>query len=365
MSRNPSPPSKNFLEQEAKRAEKSNNVPAPTIATEPLKEKKVTQKKDSESSKKKVIPTKKMVKNNTKVVTKPKEDVVKEKKTTLTKKIVAVKKKEKKVIPTPMSDKQITDAILEDVKEKGDIKKNVAEPELEAKVESSVALSNDGEGIDKPFVPFPKTEMTNTTTLMVNAYKIDCPKLPATILNELNKLNSLITSFVTEGRIELLSQMQGQDGIASQLLGQYVTDKGLVTVPVAGGIPAPTQNGIQVNSAAPLPHVEYKTPEFLANNPSNGNPYQVQIDQQGLAPRIVTDINYAKKCADDLAILAKGTFQFGMWGYVPRSVIEQMIATTNNQFKYEIVQDTNDFNNSYVKVISPEGVAETEKFGIQ
>ncbi len=363
MARTPVPPSKNLAEQESKRAAKSNNS---TVINKPIdsaKEKKVAVKKVAKPEKKKVIPIKKIVKDKVKPAVK--------------------KEKEKPVEVVPMTDKQITDAILEDVKEKEDVKKGVnivvespavVEPILETEQptksepepEVSLALINDGEDIDKPFVPFPKTEMTNTTTLMVNAYKIDCPKLPSTVLDSINLLNTTLTSYLKEGKMELIAQLQAQDGVASQLLGKYVTDKGLVTAPVAGGIPAASKSGIQVNSAEPLPSVEYKIPEFLANNPTNGSPAQImQIDQQGLADRIVTDINYAKKCANDLVSLAKNTFQFLHWGYVPLNVINEMIATTNNQFKYEVVKDVVDFKNSYVKVISPEGVVETEKFAIQ
>ncbi len=389
MARRPVPPSKNLAEQEAKRAAKSTSSAIINTAVDSKKETKASAKSAEKPKEKNVIVNSKPVKDNSKKATTPKEVETKSISGTseeVLKKInkAAVKKeKEKPTEPIPLTDEQITDSILEDMKEKEDAKKSAAEvpevPKPEPIVEAtesntiegiaeevSVALANDGEGVDKPFVPFPQTDMTNTTTLMVKAYDLDCPKLPSAILNELNKLNTLLTEFLREGRIEKLPDLQAQDGITSQLLGAYVTEKGLVKAPIAGGIPAPASAGIQVNSAAPLPPVQYSTPEFLVNNPANGSPAQLmQVDQQGLAVRIVTDINYAKKCADDLAGLAKSTFQFGMWGYIPLSVLNEMIATTNNQFKYEVVLDTVDFKNSYVKVISPEGIVETERFGIQ
>ncbi len=278
-----------------------------------------------------------------------------------------VKKNYKGIVPNPMTNKEITDSILEDIQEKQDVKNAPLAPENPepTKENVSVALVNDGEGIDKEFVPFPQTELTNTTTLMVNAYALDCPKLPATILNEINKLNTLFTTFIKEGRVELISVLQGQDNVTAELLSKYVLAKGFVKTAVAGGVPAPVPNGIQVNNADPLPPVQYKVPEFLTSNPTNASPAQPnQIEQQGLAPRIITDINYAKKCADDLMGLIREDWRLKSWGYMPLSVINELIATTNNQFKYEVVVDAVDYKNSFVKITSPEGLVETERFGI-
>ncbi len=377
------PPSKNLAEQQAKRAAKQNDTANTEVLEIPVKEKQSPLKKVALPAKNKSIATKETVKDNNTVKSKP----VKEKKTILKKVALVKKTKEKPTEPTPMTDKQITDSILEDIKKKDEAKvvehapepiaaqdsdtnnedlEPAVLPEEEPKEEVAIILANDGEGIDKPFTPFPQMEMTNTTILMINAYKIDCPKLPATILNEVNKLSVLLNSFKSEGRVELISQLQGQDGITSQLLSTYVTEKGLVQAVIAGGVPPQAQAGIQFNSASPLPPVQYQTPEFLANNPSNGSPAQVmQIDQQGLAKRIITDINYAKDCAEHLMVEVRKDWRLDRWGYIPLSVLNDMIATTNNQFKYEVVLDAFDFKNSFVKVISPEGVAETEKFGIQ
>ena len=96
------------------------------------------------------------------------------------------------------------------------------------------------------------------------------------------------------------------------------------------------------------------------------SPAQLQFhEQQGLAKRKVTDINYVKQCAEQLFESSTTVWQYGAWGYCPRVVLDEMIATTDNGFTYEVVQDADDFRNGYVKVTSEEGTIETARFAIQ
>ncbi len=156
MARKPVPPSKNLAEQEAKRASKSTSSTTTPTDTDSKKEKKVAPKKAEKPKTKKAIAVKETVKDNVKSVSKPAFKA---------KPVAPVKKvKEKPAEIVPMTDKQITDAILESVQE-GEVAKHatiaVSAPAPEPVVEPAPAteISPEPEG-----VPEVITESTDTTT---------------------------------------------------------------------------------------------------------------------------------------------------------------------------------------------------------
>ncbi len=79
---------------------------------------------------------------------------------------------------------------------------------------------------------------------------------------------------------------------------------------------------------------------------------------------VAVDLSLERKIADDLTKLIKNDWRYTSWGYLPDTIIKGMIAT-NNQFKYDIVKDANDFKNGYIKIISHRGEVDTNNLAIK
>lgn len=260
--------------------------------------------------------------------------------------------------------------------------------------------------VDKPFIPFPQTDLEVTTKKMVVEYEIDCPKLPIEVLDKINALNEVFTQFVQQPyNIALIPKIRELDDAATASLKEWVDKNAkpsnkdkyelpdgrvlvnnetstdvMKTLPnvVYSGAPSLANQVPNQNIQTPVPNQPSVTmvsgnmprvsppPVFLESNPSNGQPYQhnqPKNHNEGLTWKPITDNAFMMTYSESIMEHIKATFQFNSWGYVPADVVQGILNGCDKSFKYELFQDG---ANSFVRITkeSDGTTIETQKFKV-